>query len=569
MAKAITVCFKNPVKKDISTLAKKIAKRIEPNNIHAKQPYISKNENTISLIYNPALTILKDGVNYCLGTCEHDDSLFKYNAPLPNGSYALFRVENERVEIASDYAASRTLWYYHDNEIFMASTSQRLIVSFLGDFKLNNKACSWFLCTGTLGPGLSWDERIKIVPPRTRLKLNRNNWKVEIDHNQNFNFDRTENEEKTELSHEAQLKNAVEETIKGLKLDTSKWTLALSGGMDSRSLLYHLKGKNLNAVTWGLDKALDLPTSDASIAKNLAQNCNMEHSYAKMDFNPNSFPILLERFLAAGEGRLDHLAAYLDGLELWGQLSASGRGVIRGYDAFGRKPPVTNSYQVRRTCNLMTSFDYTSSDIPEDFIVNYEDIPEHLHQKENESLGDWRDRLWLQHRTPITTAALEDIKLAYVEVINPLLSQKIVSSIQQVPIELRTNKKIWRSIVSEMFPEIPFAKREAVQEVGQILNLPEVQSYICESLEQKKELGIFPEAFIEKLVKNYNKDQRTQSARRKMRRLIIAYLPKSIENKIRSKLKAGPLSNQWLALRTLMILKTNEMFTSDAQVKQL
>ncbi|MUH36591.1 hypothetical protein D9O36_12125, partial [Zobellia amurskyensis] len=110
-------------------------------------------------------------------------------------------------------------------------------------------------------------------------------------------------------------------------------------------------------------------------------------------------------------------------------------------------------------------------------------------------------------------------------------------------------------------------KREAVQEVGQILNLPEVQSYICETLENKKGLGIFPQPFIEKLIKNYNKDQKTQSTRRKLRRLIIAYLPKSIENQIRSKLKAGPLSNQWLALRTLMILKTYEMLTADAQIK--
>ncbi|MGJ8735617.1 MAG: hypothetical protein ACSHXE_03435 [Zobellia laminariae] len=140
----------------------------------------------------------------------------------------------------------------------------------------------------------------------------------------------------------------------------------------------------------------------------------------------------------------------------------------------------------------MTSFDYTSSDIPEDFIVSYDDIPKHLHQKTDESLGDWRDRLWLQHRTPITTAALEDIKLAYVEVINPLLSQEIITSIQEIPIDLRTNKKIWRSIVSEMFPQIPFAKREAVQEVGQILNLPEVRDYICSSLNDKKKLGIFP-----------------------------------------------------------------------------
>ncbi|WKX75034.1 asparagine synthase-related protein [Zobellia laminariae] len=119
---------------------------------------------------------------------------------------------------------------------------------------------------------------------------------MSIDHNPNFNFAKIQSEQNNDLSYKIQLKNAVEKTIKGLKIDTSKWTLALSGGMDSRSLLFHLQNENLNSVTCGLSEALELPTSDASIAKNLAQICKMKHSYAKMDFKQNSFPILLERF---------------------------------------------------------------------------------------------------------------------------------------------------------------------------------------------------------------------------------------------------------------------------------
>ena len=56
------------------------------------------------------------------------------------------------------------------------------------------------------------------------------------------------------------LREALEETNAALDLDLTKWVLALSGGYDSRSILYMLRdaGKNIGAlrtVTWGLASA--------------------------------------------------------------------------------------------------------------------------------------------------------------------------------------------------------------------------------------------------------------------------------------------------------------------------
>jgi hypothetical protein len=106
--------------------------------------------------------------------------------------------------------------------------------------------------------------------------------------------------------------------------------------------------------------------------------CGLFHRYFTVQSGHISFETTLERFLQASEGRIDHLSGYLDGLSLWSEIAGTGRGVLRGYDAFGRKPPVRNEYQVRRANELLIADDYHSAPIPAEFAVNASDIPEPL-----------------------------------------------------------------------------------------------------------------------------------------------------------------------------------------------
>ena len=181
---------------------------------------------------------------------------------------------------------------------------------------------------------------------------------------------------------------------------------------------------------------------------------------------------MLERFLQAGEGRVDHFSGYLDGLELWAKLAATGRGVLRGYDAFGRKPPVKSDYQVRRANTLLIASDYLGSPIPPELATTEADLPEHLRQASNEPLDDWRDRLWLEHRTPNVTAALDEIKTSYVEVANPLLRQRVIDVVRMLPAKFRSDKAIFSSIVEPMFCSVPFATRYAIQDYDDLLEEP-------------------------------------------------------------------------------------------------
>src|SRR5690606_7571464 len=81
---------------------------------------------------------------------------------------------------AADASASRTIWYAMTSDLFVASTSQRAVVSVLGDFRPNLDAAAWLLSSGSLGPGRGWDSRIERVPPGGRVLLCRPSWRLEI-----------------------------------------------------------------------------------------------------------------------------------------------------------------------------------------------------------------------------------------------------------------------------------------------------------------------------------------------------------------------------------------------------
>src|SRR5690606_559339 len=74
-------------------------------------------------------------------------------------SFKLTVTENT-ISLTSDLVASRTVWYYLDEDTFIASSSQRMIIAALQRFDINTQAIVWMLSTGSLGPGHSWDRHI-------------------------------------------------------------------------------------------------------------------------------------------------------------------------------------------------------------------------------------------------------------------------------------------------------------------------------------------------------------------------------------------------------------------------
>ena len=384
----------------------------------------------------------------------------KWYEPLqefPDGSYALFRDGTEHCEIVSDPVASRTIWYYLDENLFIASTSQRAIVMFIGSFEFDERVIPWVLSTGSLGPVFSWDKRIKRVPADSSVILDKNKWSVSVKSNPiEFNLVKRSDEQ-----HENQLRESLETTFKSLNLDYSNWVLPLSGGYDSRGILcfLHEIDKNiqrLRTITWGLKSSLEVKGSDAYVAKELANKLNVSHKYYHTDLSEEPVDNIINRFILLGEGRIDHLSGYMDGFKIWKTLFEDEiQGIIRGDEGFGWDQ-VSSTLTVRLSvgCSLCSDYsnlkDYTKYGFPS------QELPQHLNQRKGETLNLWRDRLYHEYRLPTILSALSDLKFPYVEQINPLLSKVILQQVRQLPDHLRTDKALFRKIVNSISPKVDF-----------------------------------------------------------------------------------------------------------------
>ena len=161
----------------------------------------------------------------------------------PNGSFVIARHDAHAVELVTDILATRTLWYVHTDDLFLASTSQRALVALLGSFDLNCEAVTWMLTCGHLG-AMSWDRRLHRLPGDCRLALHRDSWELRVDQQPAVRAPVI----LSDAERIDRLREAIVETCASLGLPMEEWLLPLSGGMDSRMLLLGLLARRREAT---------------------------------------------------------------------------------------------------------------------------------------------------------------------------------------------------------------------------------------------------------------------------------------------------------------------------------
>jgi len=115
--------------------------------------------------------------------------------------------------------------------------------------------------------------------------------------------------------------------------------------------------------------------------------------------------------------------------------------------------------------------------------------PEHLEQRPSESLHAWRDRLNAEFELPYVIGPLNDLKLGYVDVVQPLVSRCIVEQVRGLRDELRTDKRAFKSIVEEEPLDVPFARRIAVFPPESVLGHARVLRTLQDQLRRQGEEG--------------------------------------------------------------------------------
>lgn len=510
MAKIIYCCVRNPSAAALLEPGiRRACRALSPDNIPGPALQAFESGGIIWSTCGPISTAPRHQASVLLGSLYESAPMTWWlpKSPLPDGTYALFRANDELVEVATDTVGTRSVWYYLDDELFLAATSQRAIAMVRGVFDPNPEVIPWILSSGSLGPEQGWCKGVRRLAPDSVATLDRREWRLAV-RSESVAFDPATPVPAAEQS----LLDAMEDTIAAADMDPRRWAVPLSGGYDSRALLLLMhrrlapeatpgdqSDRVLNTITWGAAWAQSQRGNDARVARTLADRTHTNHRYFEVDASPEPAERILDRFVRNGEGCIDHLAGYLDGFVVWRQLHDEGvEGVIRGDEGFGWGAMKTPD-EVRKRVGLRLCADYADFAPLEREGMVWQQLPPHLEQRPGETNATWRDRLYHQFRIPVVLSALSDLKLGYVEQSCPLLSRRIVHAVRRLGDDDRTNKSAFRRVVRRLCPSVPIASKAAVRAPRHILASRPFAEVLLDSLASSDVKRLFPATFVQPL----------------------------------------------------------------------
>lgn len=554
MSKILFVCYRN---KTVPSYARKrmemIEREILPDNINPNSLDLLIDDGIISCIFNPVALKQRQNKSICLGVANGPWWERESGNRVLDGSYAIIREDNQFVELQTDAVASRTLWYFVDDEKIIASNSQLAIIYFLGDFDFNKDVIPWILASGKLGPYLSWDSRIKFLKPQSKLILNKSTWDIKME-NEPINIHQNKSKSLSTDQYLERLEEEIDKSTSSLPL-SKKLLLPLSGGYDSRGILLSLKknNKKISTITWGSKDAINHKNNDAYIAKKLAEHYHTDHNYVHTENSKINVKTVIERFLINSEGRVDHIGGYMDGFKIWKDIFENEyTAIIRGDECFGGSQLGLN---VISDFNILNRLGYPQY------------LPKEFGRNTNESMGEWRDRLYHIILSPMHLGALNETKSAYIEISNPLLSYSILELVRGLPDALRDEKKLFRMYVENNTVPIPFATEGANIDYEEQLKKSEIVDYFVQTINNYS-YELIDKDFIEEIILNVqnkhpksfkSKNFKTKSFKTKIINKIKGLMPSSLKHYIRAKVKSlNHIDNNLLLFRIFIVYRMHQ-----------
>jgi hypothetical protein len=567
MAKIIYVCLREKKSMpDFPTRLQILSERISPDNIIPNPPTMMRSAGIWVGVINPTSPLLTKNESICLGTpFAAPDDWWKPGGGDPDGTYSMFRSNGIYVELGTDIAATRTIWYALTDQFLVASNSQRAIIGFLGDFQPNRETFTWMLATGVLGPNCSWDSRIKYVEPDSHVMLNRQTWTLSY-------RERTSEYQPLDLpssEHRTRLNNTIKGVFSQIDMDATRWVLALSGGLDSRGILVFLKDRaKPETISWGVGSSLNNPLSDVQTAKMVADYFHVPHLVFQLDpESEESGETILNRFIALGEGRMDYLHGYMEGFSIRKTLFEKGVwGIIRGDELMGR-PRMYTEHQALARNNIHQFSEFFNLPPVEDLDLPVQRLPESYSRKPGEALSAWEYRIHKTVRMPTAVAAWCEIKTGYSEVMNPLLSRSVDQVFQSIPANLTQDKKLFREIVLEQTPNLPTAKSISIASIEDIFRKRRFIDPVIDELSSANARNYLSSDLIHFIVPRIQLDEKnvsnslTNSLKQKIKQKFPQIL--AISSRIPRK---DYMDMNKMAFRAYIITKTCQMLTRDAEM---
>ena len=310
-------------------------------------------------------------------------------------------------------------------------------------FLPNKAAVSWFLSSGCQGPFLSWDREIHQARPNLHYEFNRDAWRIES--RPRIGMDLPVSGSGISADFNTLFEREVIDSLAQIvgTHHGGESLLPLSGGLDSRLLLALAQlGKcdtELALVNWGV-KAEKGSFSDKVAAKQVADFYGKPILDKVIPTEVSSLEELITRFVEASEGRLDQFNAYADSFEMWHDFVRDGyRYVLRG-DIPYTEGIDTDEPSARAHIGLQMALDYDNqaalhmAELAE--LQSQFDISRH----EDESLIQWRDRLYVEWRIPMVISAFSGLIGQFLENRSPMMNWSLFQHYMSLPDRAKGNK---------------------------------------------------------------------------------------------------------------------------------
>lgn len=497
-----------------------------------------------------------------------------------DGSYAIIKNTEDKISFFSDQFSSRTLWYYFDDNKLVISTSQRAVIALKGSFNLNEETLAWYLSSGTQGPFISWDQDINQVLPNIEYKLNLNDWHLDLEQKPGMDLPSsgsTKMDDYLDIYKDKvtqSLDQIINEYPKGQVL------MPLSGGLDSRLLLSLSRNADiddkLTLVNWGIPKYEDA-LNDKVAAQRLAKFYNKDLLDMSLPIKIDDYDQILNLFVEASEGRIDHFNAFTDGFKMWNDFFQ------RGYQAIvrGDIPFVTEIYlnrlQIKSKMGLSSFINYSNINnfnVKKYSKLQNEDLTKRL---KGESLIRWRDRTYSSIRVPLLLAAYSHQTSGFVENRTPMMSWSLFKLYMGLPDKEKGDKlhikKLWQKydhsgvsshVIDSLLPmESYFNNREGKKYLFDKLTLLIEGKYVSSNL-VKSVYEVFSKQELLSLEEQPTVVSKKALVSQKIQRLLTNHLPALPKAYLKSK-RVKKLSVTTIAYRIILADKIIAMYELDAK----
>ena len=184
-------------------------------------------------------------------------------------------------------------------------------------------------------------------------------------------------------------------------------------------------------------------------------------------------------------------------------------------------------------------------------------------RRPDESVQLYSDRLYEARTYQVDLAPLNDIKCAYVEIVNPFLTDRVVKVARGLPDDLRNARRGFTAVASALGPDMPAAKRSAILGSNRLLSSSQavIDELIAELTSSDAE-RISERRGLDRVVSGLHKPS-TARARRRLRDAVRGVVPRRMRARVNPE-PALTLSTFALALRLHIASRMATMLTADA-----